>query len=71
MKDLNLACCEGRGGKWKRDRSVYPSEEYMPGKDLTRGLLVTLMVEARDKGEKVLRGSMGKNQQWISLLDLR
>ena len=29
------------------------------------------MMEARDKGEKVLRGSMGKNQQWISLLDLR
>ena len=54
-----------------RKENAYPSEEYMPGKDLTRGLLVTLMVEARDKGEKVLRGSMGKNQQWISLLDLR
>lgn len=55
----------------KRDRSVYPSGEYMPGKDLARGVLVTLMMEGRDKGEEVLRGSMGKNQQWISLLDLR
>ena len=55
----------------RRDRRVYPSGEYMPGKDLTRGVLVTLMMEGRDKGEEVLRGSMGKNQQWISLLDLR
>ena len=55
----------------RRDRRVYPSGEYMPGKDLTRGVLVTLMMEGSDKGEEVLRGSMGKNQQWISLLDLR
>lgn len=47
----NLVCC-GRGAEvGKRDRDGHPSGEHTHKKDLTRGLLVTLTVEARDKEE--------------------
>ena len=38
-------------GEERRDRDGHPSGEHTRKKDLTRGLLVTLTVEARDKGD--------------------